>query len=697
VPQRTAATNRLRNARSDQEEAHLSRSPSRVLVSGNMDTSEAAFEAEVDLDQAALQRERARRREQRGGKHFAQLAKGGVDIPAERDDEYNDGEEHEGEASPLLPRRDDEDDNGKSPAATDFSHLPWYKRPSIFWILPPFLLMALAFGGIVTPKLNLIVDLICRQYISDRQTTDPGFSMAPVDFGGENDQCRTAEVQSRVSMFTLWGGLFAGLLSAITSPKLGALSDRYGRKPILIVTSMGTIAGEIITIFAALYPETFPVSLLLVGYALDGLTGSFIVAMAMANSYATDCTPPHLRNVSFGYFHASLFTGLALGPIIAGYIVKWTGKIVTVFYILLAVHIFFALFIAFAVPESLTKKRQQTAQEEHKARALEAGPNRDWVNSLRSLNLVEPLKVLWPTGPGSSPALRRNLFALAAVDTIVFGVAMGSITVVVIYTRYWFGWQSFESARFMSIVNSCRVFCLIVALPVLTRLIRGKADPKKHKNTGCDSFDLALIRIAVLFDTVGYLGYALARQDGLFILSGAVAAVGGIGSPTLQSALTKHVPSDRTGQLLGATGLLHALARVVAPTIFNAIYSATVGTFSQTVFVCLTATFALAFVISWFIRPNGKSCHSPVTFSVMTDVCFSYSILRRRPGGGRRRGGIDGAGWSTDERGACAAAYRRRGQFGLCVCTGSVGVGIARVMSVQQDRVMGDGCTAGFV
>ncbi|KAK3064097.1 hypothetical protein LTR53_018626, partial [Teratosphaeriaceae sp. CCFEE 6253] len=51
-------------------------------------------------------------------------------------------------------------------------------------------------------------------------------------------------------------------------------------------------------------------------------------------------------------------------------------------------------------------------------------------------------------------------------------------------------------------------------------------------------------------------------------------------------------------------GLLHALARVVAPTVFNAIYSATVGKFTQTVFVCLTATFGLAFVISWFIRPH---------------------------------------------------------------------------------------------
>ena len=566
-----------------------------------MDSSEAAFEADAGLNAAALQQNGTNDGRRPKGERTGRAAKGGIDTSTEQE-----REEQANEDSPLLSREDG-DRKQSFIGMEEFEHLPWYSKPNIYWVLFPFFLMTLAFGGVITPKVNLILELICREYINERQSVDPGFTMAPVNFanGGDNDQCRIPEVQARVSVFTLWGSLIAGIISAFTSPKLGALSDRYGRKSILIVTSVGTIAGEILTIIAATYPETFPVHLLLVGYAFEGLTGSFIVAMAIANSYATDCTPPSERNVAFGYFHATLFTGIALGPILAGYIVKDTGKIVIVFYILLAVHVFFIFFIAIAVPESLSKRRQLEARATHKQHLIEQGPDRDWINQLRALNVFEPLKILWPTGPGSSPALRRNLIVLAAVDTIVFGVAMSSLTVVIIYTNYEFGWKVFESARFMTVVNSSRVVMLIVVLPIVTRLVRGKV-AKHARNTGCDLFDLTVMRVAVLFDTLGYLGYTLARKGSWFTLAGAVASAGGIGPPALQSALTKHVSPSHTGQLLGASGLLHALSRVVAPTLFQAIYAATVGKYTQTVFVCLTSTFGLAFVISWFIKPHRE-------------------------------------------------------------------------------------------
>ncbi len=209
---------------------------------------------------------------------------------------------------------------------------------------------------------------------------------------------------------------------------------------------------------------------------------------------------------------------------------------------------------------------------------------------------------------------RVNLILLAGVDTTIFGVAMGAMTVVVYYTGYQFGWDTSQTSVFMSISSFSRVSALLIILPLLNYIVRTRRANKQRResgfalaepNSGSDSLDLATIRFAVMLEFIGYGGYAVARTDALFILSGILAACGGIGSPTLQSALTKHVPHDRVGNLLGATGLLHALARVVCPAIFNLIYAQTVGKFTQAVFVVLSGCFAVAFLFSWFIKPNS--------------------------------------------------------------------------------------------
>jgi MFS family permease len=490
----------------------------------------------------------------------------------------------------------------------DFRDLPWWKRPSIYWLLPPFLLFTTAFGGIIVPKINLIMDLVCEDYYAALQA-DPISS--PMDPG--QDRCQNDAISSRSSLFLLYASLCSGILSAIVSPKIGALSDRYGRKKFMIFNTCGTLFGEVITILAAKFPETVHVNWILVGYCLEGISGSFIVSMACAHSYASDVVSPQKRNIAFSYFHACLFGGIAIGPALAGYIIdareKLVGKteaVLLIFYIALGVHFFFIAFLIFLLPESLSKARQEAAQEKYQEELERHEPAQDWINQLRSVNLFRPLKILWPTGPGTSSAVRWNLLLLAATDTIMFGVAMGSMSVVLVYTRRQFDWHELESGRFTTIVNTCRVFSLLVILPILTRLVRGKNGTARMRSSGSDLFDLSVIRAAIFFDMAGYLGYAVARRGELFALSGALGAIGGIGSPTLGAALTKHVPQDQVGQLLGATGLLHAVARVMGPTIFNGIYSATVASFRQTVFVSLAATFGLAFLCSWFIRPHGK-------------------------------------------------------------------------------------------
>ena len=492
----------------------------------------------------------------------------------------------------------------------------------------------MAFGGTIVPKINLILSLICREYYSERSMRDPTFHINPVIQGEDNPQCQIPEIQALVSKFTLYTSLIGGILSGIISPKLGALSDRYGRMRMMSISILGMLMSEAIFLTVATYPDMLSVNCLLLGSIFEGLGGSFTATMALSYAYASDCTPPEKRNVVFGYYHGCLFGGIALGPLFAGYVIEATGKILWIFYIAAASHCAFLLFVILVVPESLTEERQRAAREKEAVAAGEQHAQsglRHPVSLVKSLfesaNVLAPLTILWPTEPGVDPAVRRNLFFLAAVDSTMFGVAMGSMTILLIYSEYMFGWGNFETNIFLSIVNACRVTVLLVVLPTITRLVRGPRSKSTHPNVGCDQLDLGIIRLAIFFDLMGYVGYATVRSGPLFIACGAIAAIGGMGSPTLQSALTKHVPPQRTGQVLGAMGLLHAAARVIAPTVFNLIYAETVGKFTQTVFVCLAATFTLAFAFAWCIRPHGTSLMCFSRIIALTNAQYIGTVL----------------------------------------------------------------------
>ncbi|KAJ2906355.1 hypothetical protein MKZ38_002071 [Zalerion maritima] len=525
----------------------------------------------------------------------------------------------------------------------DFAGLPWWNTPSVYWLVGPFFLFTLAFGGSLVPKLNLIVDLVCHKYLSDKSLADPTYTFNPVLLGGENPQCKIPEVQKLVAKFMLYMNVTIGILSALSAPKLGALSDRYGRKKLITISSMGGICNEIVTILAAKYPETISYQWLILGSVFDGLAGSFTAGTVLSHSYTSDCTPPSKRGVAIGYLHACIFTGLALGPLLAGYFVEMTGSLVSVFYVTLGCHLFFIIFVLAITPESLTKKKQMLAREKHRdeqAALQDAG----WVSRFfgGSTNPLAPLRILAPPGRENGP-IRRNMFALAVCDFVILGGAMASGTIVLLYSELTFGWSNLETSKFVSLISTVRVFVLMAIFPLLSWFFRTRpmkkarekalaaqqeqnarstADvvnenlisddlPEEHAaalepetNAGADNLDIWLIRTAIISDMLGAVGYLLVRTPALFYASGAVTAFGGIGSATIQASVTKHVPPQRVGQLLGAMGLLHAIARVVAPILFNGLYAATVKTFPQAFFVLLLSLLGAAFLASLLMRPH---------------------------------------------------------------------------------------------
>lgn len=493
-----------------------------------------------------------------------------------------------------------------------FHAIIWWHHCSQVEPVSPFLCSLIRFANSCR-----ILDLVCKQYFADQTLIDPNFSSIPVLLGSDNPQCRIPEVQKNVATFILVMNLCTGLLSAIVAPKLGRMSDRYGRRRLMALASCGGLLNELVTIMAAKFPDAINYRWLILGSIFDGMTGSFIAGSILSQSYTSDCTPPSKRAVSIGYIHACLFAGLAFGPLIAGYVVKWTGSLLSIFYIVLGCHLTFILVVAFVIPESVSKTKRQAAQlrweKEKEERARQPST---WLTTLQNANPFAALSILWPTGPGTSTRLRINLVALAVNDTIIMGGGFAAGAVIILYAQSTFKWGNLESSKFVSLLSMVRVFVLMGVFPVINYFgrIRPAARQRRisgitlaDKNTGADHLDIWILRVALVSDILGCLGYTLSRDQGLFVGSGMMTALGGLGSATIQAVVTKHVPAERIGQLLGAIGMLQALARVVGPVMFNGLYALSVGKFNQAIFVLLGGMFGVGLIATLLVKPHGKS------------------------------------------------------------------------------------------
>ena len=102
---------------------------------------------------------------------------------------------------------------------------------------------------------------------------------------------------------------------------------------------------------------------------------------------------------------------------------------------------------------------------------LEAKQIGSAVHSVGTANTLAPLSILFPTGPGTK-VLRRNLLVLAFIDMVILGAAMSAGTVIVLYTKYIYGWGNFESSAFISMVSMVRVVILTIIFPAINYIFR---------------------------------------------------------------------------------------------------------------------------------------------------------------------------------------------------------------------------------
>jgi MFS family permease len=263
------------------------------------------------------------------------------------------------------------------------------------------------------------------------------------------------EIQARASRLALAINLCTGLLSAITAGRYGALSDRRGRRLVILIALCGTMANDAIVILMAKYWKYLGIEFFLVGAILDGIFGSFTTTMAATNAYVADCTTPERRAISFAYIQSVFFIGIAVGPVLGGVLINRADSVVILFYCALAVHASFALVILFLVPESVTPENAARAAQNHHNRRMSADGvpfhPRQWAYWSNIINIFQPLEVFWPRdGRGRAfKRKRRNLLILGIVDGILL-LNIGAFAVIILYPIYMFNWGDLEVFQLQS-------------------------------------------------------------------------------------------------------------------------------------------------------------------------------------------------------------------------------------------------------
>jgi len=322
-------------------------------------------------------------------------------------------------------------------------------------------------------------------------------------------------------LVTIWG-----LMQFLFSPLIGVLSDRFGRRPVLILSGFGLGLDYIIM---ALAPN---LAWLFVGRILSGITSS---SFATAAAYVTDVTPVERRAGAFGMVGAAWGIGFILGPAIGGVMGNFGLRIP--FWGAAVFSLASATYGLFVLPESLPREHRQRFAWRRS-------------NPIGSLTLLR-----------SHP----TLLGLAAVTFVQFMAFQVLPTVFVLYAYDRFGWQQFQVGLSLALVGALNI---TVQGGLVRRFIQ-RFGERKALLTG------------LLFGSAAMVVWGLAPNDVVLLLAAFVFAPIGFVAPALQSLMTRRVGPSEQGQLQGANASIAGLTGAVGPIFFGLVYSLALGSRAQ--------------------------------------------------------------------------------------------------------------------
>jgi MFS transporter, DHA1 family, tetracycline resistance protein len=358
---------------------------------------------------------------------------------------------------------------------------------------------------------------------------------------------------THISNIAPYVGILYALYAAmqfVFSPVLGVMSDRFGRRPVLLISLAG---AAIDYLFMAFAPELW---MLVVGRAIAGLTSA---NMAIATAYITDITPEEQRAQRFGLFHAMFGIGFIIGPVLGGLLGDiWVRAPFIAAAVLNGLNFALALFV---LPESRPGQRDAKFD----AKALNPLVPLSWAFTLKGLlPLLLVFFILNFVGN-----MYGTVWALFGVDAFQWN----GLTVGLSLAGY---------GLFHAIVQAVLPGPATKLLGERNALLVGLA---------CESVALVVTGIA----TQGWIVFALLP----------LYALGGIGVPALQSMATQQVGEDKQGQLQGVMASIVSLASIFGPLYFAAFYYGIKDWWPGLIWIIGVATYILAVPMILSIRRRG--------------------------------------------------------------------------------------------
>jgi DHA1 family tetracycline resistance protein-like MFS transporter len=320
------------------------------------------------------------------------------------------------------------------------------------------------------------------------------------------------DAPSAAKWFGIFGTVWA-LMQFIFSPVLGVLSDRFGRRPVILLSNFGLGLDYIVM---ALAPT---LGWLFVGRVISGITAASITT---GTAYVADVVAPEKRAGAFGMIGAAFGVGFVLGPALGGLLGNSDPRLP--FWVAGGLSLANALYGYFVLPESLPPEKRKTF-------------------TLRRANPVGSLVLL-----RSHP----ELFRLATIQFIGY-VAHEVFNVWALYTIFRYAWREGTIGLSLALVGVCSI------------VISSWTVPSMVSRFG----ERRTLYIGQFFGALGMVFAGLARTGAFFFLSIPVMMLWTISSPAAQGMMSRRVSESEQGELQGAIGSLCSLAWIIGPGLFT--------------------------------------------------------------------------------------------------------------------------------